>query len=78
VLQRPRPDQDQADHRGEADLQRIDHAAAQHAADLAAPALADQAGGHDLHPHHQADGGGDDDGRGGQRQASCRPAPDAE
>ena len=65
VRQRPGTDQNQGDHGGEAQLQRIGHAPPQHRPDLVPPTLAEEAGGHHLHPHHQTDGSGDHDhGRG--------------
>ncbi|MNV42316.1 hypothetical protein D3C71_1339870 [compost metagenome] len=63
VLKPERPQQHQSEHGDEADLQRIDHAPAQHGADLVLAALAQQAGGHDLYAHHQADRRGQDDRR---------------
>ncbi|MNE11473.1 hypothetical protein D3C80_1042330 [compost metagenome] len=66
VAQTQGPQQHQGDHRDDADLQRIDHAAPQDRADLLLAALSQQARGHDLHTHHQAD-------RRGQHDRGRRP-----
>ncbi len=62
VAHQPGTQRDQGDHGNDADLQRIGRAPAQHGADLMAPSLAQHPGGHHLHPHHQADSRGQDDG----------------
>ncbi|MNV18461.1 hypothetical protein D3C71_1092840 [compost metagenome] len=63
VRQPERPQEHQGDHGDETDLKRIDGAATQDRADLVLAALAQQAGRHDLHPHHQADRRGQHDRR---------------